>query len=1058
MTSHHHLKAFSIRFALFVILTIRSLPLYAAGPDVSAAIRDVELSCGLAVTVGCDGEIEETILKAAPAWVLLSVGGDFAAADARRAKLSAYPGRALVQAGTGSMIPVFPRAAALLVVDGDALGKEVPSDAEIERALRPFGTAWVRKGGEWSSRRGKWPDTIADNTHWLGDMRLSSQVPDREIGQVRSLRWHTAREDEAGGFVWAAGGVLVTEASYGYSTVLTGFDAFTGLQIWQRKDVIPGHNYTVTIDRERIVMRAEANEPGNKKSKQTGPVYLRSFDLKTGADLLTYTEGPNIADDPSVLANLVEGKLVVASTGALTVLDAATGKRLWRAEHPDKKVMFPASDGRRVACVIGANIGNTAAHYGQYDREMLFDAAVCYDLASGKELWRWTQDVFEVPATTYAAFADGRFWLNLMAPESHHLRKGTPKQTDNWYLARINPETGKADWVSPHAGLGPSDKFARVFRFPEALVVGRGANSFTMLDPDTGKASGKNGASVMGGCFTPRASAGHFYHATTSVKGSPPFTVHRSNLQSGRCHKGAYPGQGMLFAADASSCDCDPFLRGLSAFGSDDNPVELDPVTIKGPGQPGRTLEGDAWRTAMRDARRSTWSPEPLDEELTELWRTKLDPLGATDPALLAQWKRHVIADTVGGPTFADGIVVVSLPQSHAVVGLDPSNGKQRWRHLADARVDGPVTLAGGMAVYGTAGGWVEAISIEDGRLVWRTRLAPGSRFRVENGQVESTHPAPASVAVVDGKVYAAAGVHTHADGGLRFVELDLATGRILRRAVMDAEPKPFSAADRSGYPDSSVFNPSLALPKGNKFQKMHGTYPSTELAVAYPDQRIGILTRTPEGWLGLGVLAFDPATGDIKRGGRDFAYVNTGHWGLDLANAPRYPVHVLAGHLSKDGDQVVMAGVRAKAIAYRGDELVAIAGSDDSKWGYGPEISLIARHRVKEDGSTEILWKNNIEGKFKWLGDRWRRLRNNIRSYDAYETLAVAGETAIVSALHYREGKPDSYGTVTLYDLSNGAKGQILELPAQVAQAGIATAGGKVVIACLDGTVVCYE
>jgi hypothetical protein len=40
-------------------------------------------------------------------------------------------------------IPVHPRAAALLVVDADALGSAAPSDAEIARVLRRFGTAWI---------------------------------------------------------------------------------------------------------------------------------------------------------------------------------------------------------------------------------------------------------------------------------------------------------------------------------------------------------------------------------------------------------------------------------------------------------------------------------------------------------------------------------------------------------------------------------------------------------------------------------------------------------------------------------------------------------------------------------------------------------------------------------------------------------------------------------------------------------------------------------------------------------------------------------------------------
>jgi hypothetical protein len=366
------------------------------------------------------------------------------------------------------------------------------------------------------------------------------------------------------------------------------------------------------------------------------------------------------------------------------------------------------------------------------------------------------------------------------------------------------------------------------------------------------------------------------------------------------------------------------------------------------------------------------------------------------------------------------------------------------------------------MAVYGTAAGWVEAISIDDGRLVWRTLVAPGSRFRVENGQLESSHPIPASVAVVDGKVYAAAGMHTQVDGGLHFVELDLASGKLLRRQVVSGEPKLFTPdGERRGYPGEDVFNKSLVKEVTPGFQKMEGTYPSTELAIAYPEQRIGILTHTPEGWLGLGTLAFDPDSGKVNMGGVNFGYVNTGHWRVNLAVAPRYPVHVLAGHLSKDGDQVVMAGVRAKAIAYRDDRLVAIAGTDNDDWRYDPEGSQIALHQVQPDGGTKVLWKVPFAREYNWRQGGWKN--SNIAKRICPEVLAVGGDRALVATVRDEREKDDDLRIVersklTVYDLADGEALQQIELPARVAQGGIVVADGTVYVTCLDGSVLCLQ
>jgi len=1061
------LAAFAFALAVHAV---HAGPARADGPTPDAAgladaIEATGLSAGLAVTLGVDAATDRAILGQAPGWLLLSLPGDAAAADARREQLRDAAGRAVVQPRLGGGVPVYPRAAAALVVDADALGDAAPTDAEIDRALRPFGTAFVKRDGRWTSRTAPWPGTIADLTHWLGDHRLSSQVPDEEIGRVRSLRWHTAREDLAGGQVWAAGGVLVAEVELGGEQGLAGFDAFTGLQLWHRPGIRTGHNYTTSLDGKRLVIREVPIGDGRgprrgKKDEDPEPVYLKALDPKTGEPLLVYDRGPDIRSDRHVLANVVGGKLVVAATGSLTVLDAASGERLWRADHPGKQVMFPSVAGGRVACVIGPKVGDTAAHAGGLDREVLFDAAVCYDLRTGEQRWRWTQDKLKLPATTYAAFADGRYWVSLMPPQGIRLKdKPGEKQ---WFVARIDPATGAADWVREHPEMGPTDQFVRLFVFGDALMLHRGAQTFRAMDKASGELlSGKRSYdSMAGGCTHPRASAGYAYHATTSIAGDAPFWTHRANLQSGRCHKGGFPGQGMLFAADAG-CDCDAFLRGLSGYGSDDPSAVLDPVTAAGPGRPGATREGDAWRTALRDVERSTWSPSSLDGELQEAWRVKLDPLGDAPEALADQWARHVFADTVSGPVVADGVLVVVLGQTHEVVGIAPETGEVRWRRRADSRVDGPVTLAGGMAVYGTTGGWVEAVSVDEGRLVWRTLVAPDSRYRVENGQVESSHPVTAPVAVVGEKVYAAAGVHTHVDGGIIFAELDLATGRLLRRVAVDGQPQPFTPdKDKQGYPGEDVFNPAMAAEMGDgKFQKLEGTYPSSELAIAYPEQRIGILTRTPEGWLGLGTLALDPASGEVKRGGVDFGYVNTGHWGLNLQAAPRYPVHVLAGHLSKDGDQVVMGGVRAKAIAYRDDTLIAVAGSDDAKWRYGPEGTQIARHRLTPDGSTEIVWKVPFEKRYDHRDRHW--MKTGIRHRDAPETLAVAGDTALLATAHLERNDDHQLlpvAELTLYDLADGKVKQKLKLPARAAQAGIAVVDGAVYVACLDGTVVCYR
>jgi len=58
-----------------------------------------------------------------------------------------------------------------------------------------------------------------------------------------------------GGQVWAAGGVAIAEVQSDGEMGIAGFDPFTGLQLWHIPGVLTAHNYTTTLDHERMVIR-----------------------------------------------------------------------------------------------------------------------------------------------------------------------------------------------------------------------------------------------------------------------------------------------------------------------------------------------------------------------------------------------------------------------------------------------------------------------------------------------------------------------------------------------------------------------------------------------------------------------------------------------------------------------------------------------------------------------------------------------------------------------------------------------------------------------------------
>ena len=133
-----------------------------------------------------------------------------------------------------------------------------------------------------------------------------------------------------------------------------------------------------------------------------------------------------------------------------------------------------------------------------------------------------------------------------------------------------------------------------------------------------------------------------------------------------------------------------------------------------------------------------------------------------------------------GGRAFAASI------DTHTVFAVDADSGRVLWTFTAGGRVDSPPTIHAGLALFGSADGWIYAVRASDGALAWRFRAAPMERNLVAFEQVESVWPAVGNVLVQDGVAWAVAGRSAFLDGGLRLLRLDPATGRKLSETVID--------------------------------------------------------------------------------------------------------------------------------------------------------------------------------------------------------------------------------------------------------------------------------
>jgi len=96
---------------------------------------------------------------------------------------------------------------------------------------------------------------------------------------------------------------------------------------------------------------------------------------------------------------------------------------------------------------------------------------------------------------------------------------------------------------------------------------------------------------------------------------------------------------------------------------------------------------------------------------------------------------------------------------------------------VTGGRVDSPPTVIGELLCFGSADGRVTCLRTDDGRLVWRRRIAPTTEKIVDEGRVESVWPVHGSVTYHNNLIYAIAGRNMFVDGGLTMCALDPRTG-----------------------------------------------------------------------------------------------------------------------------------------------------------------------------------------------------------------------------------------------------------------------------------------
>lgn len=1024
------------------------------------ALADGEIaklaSSGLIVHVGAlDTRAAQSIVADKPV-LLLIVASDKAAEERLRAELvsSNLHGQVTVAALLpGSRIPLADNLASLVIAGLDA--RPTPNRDELLRITRPLGKLHLRQSNQWQTHTKPRPETHGDWGQYHFDATMSDVGDDRAAGPAFGIQWLAGPQEASQQGVRVVGDVLVQPERRNREQCLVARDASSGLPLWMRSDLGSVSRYALLLDDRHVYLYPQT------KDNRPAPAMV-ALDRRTGKTVIEYSEGitfnlpEGLGTDTRKIdqaakplrekatdfqARLLSDALLQIAGGDLVVLDALTGKRRWSANAAEGCVfMHPVMAGGKVFVFEGAKAPSYSyTHWPNITTQSL----KCFGLADGKPAWSldWPRD--RQPAAAYnLTIAHGKLAAAVRMPAG-----GKGKV----HALIVDAATGREDFFGTNdvfkGEIGGGHSSARALAIGDRLwfttIVSIGGSMSLTHPADKDKIDLSYAKLVRPvGCTAFRATSHWLFGSLTTYSLDGKQVFHTDAARTA-CDVGAFPAGGLSYIT-ANHCFCQPYMPGTVAFHSRPftDPEALERLE-RGPAQASAPAPNQprGWPMFLADNARSAWSDEKLAPQLKQLWSIK--PAGDTAPPssdLLARsWAEHWYAHgPLSQPSVAEGIAVVALAHRQQVVGLDPATGKEKWRTPVDGRVDSAPTLYKGLVIFGTRSGWVYALQRDSGQLVWRFFAAPRRQRIVVDGQLESPWPLFGTLSVDDKGIYAVAGRHTDADGGLFWYQLNLDGAVLAQGRIGQNQLKSTTYGGQNPGQQQATGANSPAVMTDDRYL-MAGVH----------------LARTDKGlepWFGL----FPPPKNwesDFWKIRHDAKTLVPGNQGLlarvDFLGGYKLTAYAFtqARFYAHKGDDFVMVG-GAPALQHRGGD----SDSELRRMKRLPEVLASTRPHPKPTEKpiritkgAEVVWE---------IGEPLAR-------GNGATALAVAGDTVlfgieVTNRDRHRERQAMAY-RLQLLNLADGTIRQELALPAPPIFGGIAIANGRVYVTTSDGSLTCF-
>ena len=661
----------------------------------------------------------------------------------------------------------------MIVMDSTKAAAAGFTPAEAKRCLTPFGRLVICQGGKiknieeipMPAKMDIWThqyrdaagvpastDTVFDlpvGFRWNAGLPMNFDNPQRSANRYSSTRALLLNDGRCFSF---STGVVENlgdgwKSKYGTAQYLTCRDAFNGRMLWRTKigETYYGglyiENLAPMISIAKHVYLAGDNGKMLVVSTRTGKI-LRQLSTK-------YTPGVIASASGIVVAATWEGGKSMGSVrrydrrrmdwaiakGTIEAYDDKTGKLIWKNDLLGTSMRI--ADGK-VYIVNRTAKDPVEAKYNRGDKNARpAQNVIAMDLAKGTVLWTVTDDSFK--------------------------GKGKP----------INLEAAGAGAVAVAHGN----------RNNVALLS---AADGKVLDPAKAAAANKKFFRFRGHICTPVMRVGEIQLNNRSG----PITKGKERQQfggaRGGCLTGTVPGYGAGYISQ-NWCRCSPAqipgLLAIASIGKIPTPEEMEvPTKPVVSSKYDEAADGVAspsmWSSFRGNATRSSSAGCDISGEPAVVWAKKLADK-KIEGTVQRDW-RSFLNTRLTAPITAGELVIVADIDHNELIAADAKSGAVKWRFMTAGRMDTAPTLYKGICLAGDRTGYVYAIKVKTGKLIYKLRIAPSEKRMVSYGKVESVWPVIGGVMVAKGKAYASAGRTQGSDGGLLVRAFAPETGKVL--------------------------------------------------------------------------------------------------------------------------------------------------------------------------------------------------------------------------------------------------------------------------------------